>query len=318
MSVSIPRIRVIAGPTAVGKTAYSLRQAERDTVEIISADSRQVYRQLTTGTAKPAPDELARVRHHFVDELDVGTPYSAGQFACQAYGRIAEIIKRGSEPIVVGGGTLYLHALIHGLSPVVPSNPAVRAAIEAQLAAQGPEQLFGELEKVDPSTAATMDKTKTARVMRALEVFQITGTPLSELHDVKVPPPFQFDVKVLTMERPLLYERINHRTDHMLQSGLLDEVRQLLALGIDRKMPVLRTIGYQEALSHLHGEISHAEMVRLIKRNTRRYAKRQLTWLRRYPEYRWIDATKYLKSGWALASGSSHPNPLAAGQITPV
>ncbi|MDE2834556.1 MAG: tRNA (adenosine(37)-N6)-dimethylallyltransferase MiaA [Bacteroidota bacterium] len=289
-----PRIRVIAGPTAVGKTSYSLLLAARRPAEIISADSRQIYRQLTIGTAKPSPAELASVPHHFIDELDVGAPFSAGMFVDQANNRIAAILSRGHEPIVVGGATLYLRALIHGLSPVVPSDPTTRAEIEAQLAADGPQQLYQELLEVDPNAASTMDPTKTARVMRALEVYRITGTPLSAYHAIPPQPAYEFDVTILTLPRQKLYERINRRTDQMLKAGLLDEVRDLHST--NPELPLLQTIGYQEAMAHLAGSIPHVEMVRLIKRNTRRYAKRQLTWFRRYPEYRWMEETDLRRS----------------------
>ena len=293
-----PRIRVIAGPTAVGKTACSQELAAHHPVEIISADSRQIYRQLTIGTAKPGPEELARVPHHFIDELDVGAPFSAGVFADQANNRIAAILARGHEPIVVGGATLYLHALIHGLSPLVSSDPAARAEIEAELAAEGPQELYQKLLQVDPDAASTMDPTKTARVARALEVYRVTGTPLSEYHTITPPPAYQFNVTILTMPREQLYERINSRADLMLNAGLLDEVRNLHSA--NPQLPLLRTIGYQEATAYLAGSITHEEMVRQIKRNTRRYAKRQLTWFRRYPEYRWMDVADFRRSQAAL------------------
>ena len=292
MSAKPIRIRVIAGPTAVGKTAYSLCLTEGREVEIVSADSRQIYRQLTIGTAKPESDALARVRHHFIDELDLSEHYSAGLFALQANERIETIIAKGCEPVVVGGSTLYLHALIHGLSPMAPRDSEIRKELQSQLDADGSERLYDELKQIDHRSAATMDSTKTSRIIRALEVYRITGVPISEFHRYIEPPPYQYDVSVLSMERSQLYERINDRVDRMLQSGLLGEVRKIMESGFDRQIPALRTIGYQEVLAHFYGETSEAEMVRLIKRNTRRYAKRQLTWFRRYPEYRWVDVSK--------------------------
>lgn len=293
MSAGTQPIQVIAGPTAVGKTAYGLRIAEGHDAEIISADSRQIYRQLTIGTAKPDRKELARVRHHFIDELDVGEPFSAGQFASQANDRIADILARGLKPIVVGGATLYLHALVHGLSSVAPSDAVTRADLEAELAAHGPGKLYQALLQVDPRTASTMDKTKTSRVIRALEVYRTTGLPLSEYHATVPPPEYQFEVTVLTMDRSSLYDRINHRVDRMLDAGLVDEVQSLVNSGINWRTPVLQTIGYREVAAHLRGEFEHEEMIRLIKRNSRRYAKRQLTWFRRYAEYRWVDVTEH-------------------------
>ena len=311
MSARTPPIRVIAGPTAVGKTAYGLKLAEDQPVEVISADSRQVYRQMTIGTAKPTPDELARVQHHFIDELDVGAPFSAGAFAHQANQRIADTLARGHQPIVVGGATLYLHALIHGLSPDLPSGAEVRAKLEDELADQGSEALYRELSKVDPQVASTMDHTKTARVMRALEVYRISGVPMSQYHASVEPPRFEYDVLVLTMDRARLYRRINRRVDSMLEAGLLQEVAGLLESGIDWQTPSLRTIGYQESIAHLKGEVTHAEMVRLIKRNSRRYAKRQLTWFRRYGEYRWVDVSNNLEdlSGAGALKAAAQTSP---------
>ena len=279
----------LAGPTAVGKTALSLAIAEQLNAEIISADSRQVYKALKIGTAQPSPGELARVPHHFIGELDLDDGFSAGRFARQANARILTILHRGRMPLVVGGSTLYLQALLHGLSPVPPSDQDVRQTLEARLRSEGNFALYEELKRVDPASAGTLDPTKTQRLIRALEVYHQTGRTLSSYQAQRVPPPYRYDLKVLTMDRTHLYERINARVDRMLAAGLLDEVRRLKAHGYDTATAALRTIGYQEALAYLDQRISRSEMVRLIKRNTRRYAKRQLTWLRRYEARQWID-----------------------------
>lgn len=281
---------ILTGPTAVGKTSLSLELAERLDAEILSADSRQIYRELVIGTAKPTPEERARVPHHFIDELDLGTPFSAGEFARQAYDRIRDIVGRGRRPLVAGGSTLYLHALQYGMADIPPVPLDVRRRIEARLVEEGPDHLFDELNRIDPASAATLDATKTQRLVRALEVYHGTGRPLSSYHEDQPPPPFTFRVIVLKRERPALYARINQRVDQMLERGLLDEVRGLLKRGVNPAEQALRTIGYQEPIAHLHGEIDYGEMVRLIKRNSRRYAKRQLTWFRRYPDYQWIPA----------------------------
>lgn len=275
---------VLTGPTAVGKTELSVRLAERFGAEIVSADSRQVYKELTIGTAKPEPELLARVPHHFIDELHLGEPFSAGIFAEQAETRIREILARGRAPLIVGGSTLYLHALLHGLADVPPVAGEVRAALEERLVREGAHALYRELERVDPPSARTMDPTKTQRLVRALEVFHGTGRPLSDYHREQTPPPFSYRVLVLHRDRAVLYDRINRRVDAMLEAGLLDETRDLLRRGIDPSINALRTIGYREAISFLQGEVPYGEMVRLMKRNTRRYAKRQLTWFRRFFE----------------------------------
>ena len=285
----MPPFPVLTGPTSVGKTALSVQLAQAMNAEIISADSRQVYRELTIGTAKPEADVLARVRHHFIDELDLGEPFSAGQFARKAEARMRAIMDRGCVPLIVGGSALYLHALIHGLADVPPVPPEVRTSVEARLAGEGAQALYQELERVDPASARTMDPTKTQRLVRALEVFHGTGRPLSFYHEAQKPPPFRYRVYILHRDRPDLYNRINRRVDLMLEAGLLDEVRGLLERGADPTANPLRTIGYQEAIAFLQGEVSYEEIVRLIKRNTRRYAKRQLTWFRRFPHFHWID-----------------------------
>ena len=282
---------VLTGPTAVGKTTLSLDIAERLGAEIISVDSRQIYRELTIGTAKPGAEELARVPHHFIDELDLGSPFSAGAFARQAYARIRDILSRGRVPLMVGGSTLYLHALQFGLADIPPVPSDVRARLEERILKEGAEVLFAELQQRDPVTVATLDPTKTQRLIRALEVLYATGRPLSAYLAEQQPPPFRFKVVVLTRDRAALYDRIDQRVDAMLDRGLLDEVRGLLHR--DPSLNALQTIGYQEPLAYLRGEIAYDEMVRLIKRNTRRYAKRQWTWFRRYPEYRWVDVFSF-------------------------
>lgn len=289
-------IIVLTGPTAVGKTDLSLHVAETVDAEIISADSRQIYRGLDVGTAKPSQRELARVRHHFVDELDLGEPYSAGAFYQQACARIAEIYGRGKTPLVVGGSTLYIHALKHGLADIPNVPPRVRRSLERRLEHEGGEALYAELRAVDPRSAATMDETKSQRLVRALEVYVATGRPLSSYYRTQESPSHAFTTFVLHRDRAALYDRINRRVDAMLERGLLDEVRSILAAGYDPTLNPLQTIGYQEPIAFLNGHIAIGEMVRLIKRNSRRYAKRQLTWFRRDEENVWIDAARPVDS----------------------
>ena len=281
----------LVGPTAVGKTALSLSLAEALDAEIISADSRQVYREITIGTAKPSPAEQARVPHHFIDELPLGADFSAGTFAEVANERIRDILDRGHCPIIVGGSTLYIHALQYGLADIPEVDKSVRAQIEQRLEREGAEALYQELQQVDPEQAASMDPTKTHRLIRALEVYHGTGRPLTYYYENQPEPPFDYQTIVLNRDRQRLYERIEQRVDQMLDRGLLDEVRDIMELDVDLTQPPLKTIGYKEPIRYLNGEISYDEMVRLIKRNSRRYAKRQLTWFRRYDEYTWLDAS---------------------------
>ncbi len=280
---------ILTGPTAVGKTALSLELAEKMGAEIISADSRQVYKRLNIGTAKPTPEELARAPHHFIDELPLDEPFSAGEFARQAVARIREIVGRGRVPLVVGASGLYLKALQFGLADIPEVSCEMRQDIEARLEGEGARALFEELRSVDPEAAATMDPTKTQRLVRALEVYHGTGKPLTFYHENHPEPPFSFSTVVLHRERKELYERINKRVEYMLDKGLLQEVKELLEDGYSQQLNPLRTIGYREPIRHLRGEISYDEMARLIKRNTRRYAKRQLTWFRRFEEFEWME-----------------------------
>ena len=290
--MSAPPVYALTGPTAVGKTALSLALAERLNAEIVSCDSRQVFRELTIGSAKPSADELARARHHFVDEMDLGDSWSAGTFASAAEARIAEIHARGRRALVVGGSTLYLHALAHGLSPLPAANLALREELNAVAETEeGRLALFQELREVDPEAASTLDATKSQRLVRFVEVYRSSGRPASAYWREASPP--RFDVRVVVLDRPReeLYARIHSRVDAMLEAGLMDEVRQLRESGWTRdSAPAMRTIGYQEPLRYLNGELEWDEMVDVLKRNTRRYAKRQLTWFRRQPSYMWLPA----------------------------
>jgi len=283
----------IAGPTAVGKTALSLDVAEALGAEIVSVDSRQVYEELTIGTAKPSAEAQERVPHHFIGERTLHEPLSAGAYAEAANDRIQSILDRGARPLIVGGATLYLHALQYGLADVPDVDDAVRERLNERLEKEGKQALYDELCEVDPTQAEKADPTKTQRVIRALEVYHGTGNPLTYYYENQPEPPFSYTTIVLNRDREKLYDRINRRVDQMLAEGLLDEVRAVMEMeGVQLDEPPLSTIGYREPIQHLRGEIDDDEMVRLVKRNTRRYAKRQLTWFRRYDEYHWRDATE--------------------------
>lgn len=284
---------ILTGPTAVGKTDLSLRLAQELGAEIISADSRQIYRELTIGTAKPDAATLAAVPHHFIDERTLGEPFSAGTFAREAEDRIRAITSRGRVPLVVGGSTLYLHALQYGLAAIPPIDASVRHALQDRLEREGANKLFDELQAVDPAAAATLDPTKTQRLIRALEVYHGTGRPISTFHADQPPPPFSFRTIVLTRPREELYQRIERRVDQMIADGLIDEVRSILDAGFDPSLNALQTIGYQEVIAYLQDQVPFDEMVRLIKRNTRRYAKRQLTWFRRIDGALWVEPSSF-------------------------
>lgn len=282
-------IIAILGPTAVGKTELAISIAERINAEIISADSRQIYKQLNVGTATPSASELERVPHHFINELNIGDPFSAGQFATEAADRMESIIANGKQPLVVGGSTLYVEALLHGLSDIPTTSVETRTALMERLELKGPIVLFEELTSVDPISAATMDATKTQRVVRALEVYHDTGRPLSWYHARTPSPKFSYLPIVVNRPREMLYDRINNRVDTMLDLGLVEENRRLMNDSDNIEYNPLKTIGYREPMAYLRGEISYEQMVLMVKQNSRRYAKRQITWFRRRNDYRWID-----------------------------
>lgn len=292
MSRQLGVIPIIAGPTAVGKTSTSLSVALARNAEIISADSRQIYREFSIGTASPTREDCRLVRHHFVREIGIGDDFSAGIFASRVFGRIGSIANRGHNVLVTGGSTLYVHALIHGLSDIPAVDPEFRIALNQRLQKEGSTVLFDELVRVDPDFAETLDSSKSQRIIRGLEVFLGTGTPLSHFH---TPPPdqgYRFKLFVLYRDRKILYERINLRVETMIKSGLLEELQNILKSGFDVSDNAFRTIGYQELIPVLDGEYSLQDGIELIKRNSRRYAKRQLTWYKRYENALWIDVDK--------------------------
>lgn len=300
--MTAPPVYVLTGPTAVGKTGISLALARQLNAEILSADSRQVYRTLTIGTAKPSRTELAAVRHHFIDELDLGEPFSAGRFAEEAGDRIRALHAEGKGALVVGGSTLYVEALVHGLAAIPDIDPGIRTALTERLEGGEMDGLYRELQSLDPVAAERLDPTKTQRVIRALEVCIGTGVPFSRYQRERVPPPYTAIVAVLDRPRSELYERVNRRVDTMLERGLLAENQALLDAHIPPDLNPLRTIGYQEPMAHLRGEIGYDEMVARLKQNTRRYAKRQLTWLRRRPSYDRVDLKSFTSSDEAAAA----------------
>ena len=289
MNDARPTIVVLVGPTASGKTAVSLPLAQLIHAEILSADSRQIYRYLDIGTAKPTPSERSRVPHHFIDIRNPDEEYNAGLYGEEGREAITRILGRGRVPLVVGGSGLYIQSLVDGFFDGPPADPDFRAQAMERLRSEGVLPLLKDLEKVDPDSAASIDPTKPRRVVRALEVFHITGIPLSVLHRERKPEiPFVPLFFGLELDRAGLYQRINTRCERMMEGGLLDEVESLVAAGYTASLNALKTVGYAEAFAYRRGEISYEDMVRLFKQNSRRYAKRQLTWFRRDARIRWI------------------------------
>lgn len=257
--------------------------------EIVSADSRQVYKLLDIGTAKPSPADRRRIRHHFVDELLPDRDFNAGEFGLQGRDRIDQIIRRHRLPIVVGGSGFYVQSLIDGFFEGPGADKEYRAFLERRLAVEGIAALIETLKEIDPETASRIDPTKPRRIIRALEVFHLTGKRLSELHrEKRVTIDFHFAMYGLDWPRPLLYKRIDARCNVMLQNGLLKEVEELERKGYSDALNSLNTVGYAEAFAYRRGEIGYDELVRLFKQNSRRYAKRQLTWFRKDRRICWI------------------------------
>ncbi len=280
---------MLVGPTASGKTTVAMELAKLIPSEIISADSRQIYKYLDIGTAKPTRAQRNTVPHHFVDELPPDRDFSAGEFGERAARVVDEIFARDRTPLVVGGSGLYVQALIDGFFEGPGADKEFREALEARIAAGELPQLMEELRTIDPVSAGRIDPTKPRRIVRALEVYHITGKPLSQLHrEAQREITFTPVLFGLAWDRKALYDRINRRCEEMLRAGLLAEVESLERRGYTVRLNALNTVGYAEAFQYRRGEISYEEMVRLFKQNTRRYAKRQLTWFRRDKRIRWI------------------------------
>jgi len=280
---------VLVGPTASGKTLVSLHLAPMLNAEIISADSRQVYRHLDIGTAKPTPAERSEVPHHLIDELPPDKEFNAGEFGVRGREVIDAIIARGHVPLVVGGSGLYIQSLVDGFFEGPGADWEYRAHLEEKIRQGKLSELISELRIVDPDSAGRIDPTKPRRIVRALEVYHIAGKPLSVLQkEGKIAVHFTPRFFGLEWERAELYHRINMRCEEMLNAGLLDEIQKLEAMGYGPSLNALRTVGYAEGFAFQRGEISYDEMVRLFKQNSRRYAKRQMTWFRRDERVRWI------------------------------
>lgn len=300
------QVLVLLGPTASGKTTLSIALAQLLGGEIISADSRQVYRYLDIGTAKPKPDQRALVRHYFIDELDPDEVFNAGEFGTRGREVIEDMLARSKVPIVVGGSGLYIYSLIDGLFEGPGADREFRESMEERIRAYGVQPLLEELKEVDPAAAERADLTKPRRIIRALEVYHLTGRPISEHHRAQeVHIQFVPVIFGLAWERKQLYARIERRCEQMLAEGLLDEVEHLETLGYDSSLNALKTVGYAEASAYRRGKISYTELVRLFKQNTRRYAKRQLTWFRRDSRIIWVQLAENTRFD-AVASAIAH------------
>ena len=287
--MALPKVAVMVGPTAVGKTAVALELAAGPGGEIVNADSMQVYRGLDIGTAKPTPEERARVRHHLVDVADPDEPYDAARYSEAGRAVIARLHQAGVPPLVAGGTGLYIKALLAGLFQQDQGVRKVRPRLARELAAQGLPALWARLQSLDPATAARLAPGDTYRIVRALEVVEATGRPLSDWHAAHDFQDRPYETVKLGLELPReeLYRRIEARVEAMLAQGWLEEVRHLLERYPPEIKP-LQALGYRHLVAHLAGSLSLDEAAELTKIDTRHYAKRQLTWFRADPEVRWF------------------------------
>ena len=279
---------VLVGPTACGKTALALALADRCPLEVVSADSRTVYRWMDIGTAKPTADELARVPHHLVDVVDPDEPFTLAQYQTAALAAIERVFERGRQPVLVGGAGLYVSAVCDGLRlPEVPPDDVFRRRLEERARAEGWQALQADLGRVDPESAQRIEPRNVRRVIRALEVHHATGIPFSAFQQ-RTAPPFKPVFIGLDVDRQELYRRIDTRIDDWLAQGFIEEVQRLLSRGYAEKLPSMSGIGYREIARLLRGELTLEEATRQVKHATHQYARRQLTWFRRDQRVQWL------------------------------
>lgn len=285
-----PFLISIVGPTAVGKTALSIELASMFETEIISADSRQFYKEMTIGTAKPTQEELRAVPHHFINSHSIEELYSAGEYGRDALDVIDQVHKEHALAIAVGGSGLYLKAIWEGFDEMPEVGEGVRVELNAELEANGVDALAAELLQKDPVYHAQVDLQNGQRLVRALEVIRSTGLPFSSFRKASTASlPYQHLKIGLNMEREVLFDRINIRMDMMIEEGLFEEAEKLYPY---RAHNALQTVGYSEIFDYLDGAYDREEAIRLLKRNSRRYAKRQLTWFRKYDDVHWFEPSK--------------------------
>lgn len=284
--MNIKRLAVIVGPTGSGKTDVSIRLARHYGAPVLSTDSRQVYRGMPIGTAQPTADQLQAAEHHFIASRDISENLSCGEYEVQALALLERLFVLHDRVVAVGGSGLYVRALCEGMDDLPQADEVLRARLAERLNAEGVAALADELRMLDPVYYAEVDRSNPARVVRALEVCLQSGRPYSELRTgVRRRRPFEIAKIGIDLPRDILYERIDRRVEQMLRDGLEAEARRLYP---HRRLNALQTVGYREFFDYFDDRISYDEAVEQIKRNTRRYAKRQLTWFRRDPEIRWF------------------------------
>jgi tRNA dimethylallyltransferase len=286
------KLIVIVGPTAVGKTGVAIEVAERLKTEIVSADSRQIYKELEIGTAKPTVEELARVKHHFINTKSIEEDYNAGQYGGEAMAVIEKLFEVYDNLILCGGSGLYVKALLEGFDEMPEITVEMRKQVIDEYATNGLDWLQAEVKKIDPSYFEEVDVQNPQRLMRALELYRAAGKPMSELRKKeKKELPFEVVKVGLELPREELYERIDARMDKMIEQGLFEEAERFYAR---KELNALQTVGYREIFGFMEGEYDRDEAIRLLKRNSRHYAKRQMTWFKRDVEIRWRRADEVI------------------------
>lgn len=294
----LPKICILAGPTAVGKTDISLALARNLCGEIISADSAQVYKYMNIGTAKLSQDEMQGIKHYMIDEVTPDMDFSVALFREKAEEYIRDISERGKLPIITGGTGLYINSLINNLNFTdFISDDEFREEMQELACRKGPLYVHGMLETIDTASYNKLHPNDLRRVIRALEVYKHTGKPISYYQEEsrKQPPRYEFAYIALTLDRKKLYDRIDARVDGMISEGLIEEVEGLIKMGYNTGMNSMQALGYKEISDYLQGVVSLDETIRILKRNTRHYAKRQLTWFRRDARINWINIDNFFK-----------------------
>ena len=288
------QIIIIAGPTAVGKTEYAIETAKTINGEIVSADSMQLYKYMDIGSAKPTAEELSEVKHYLVDEIDPREKFSVAQYQKLAKAAIREIFDKGRVPVISGGTGLYINSLMYEMDfAAPPSDEAFRKELEDTALKKGRDYLHSKLAELDPDAAARIHPNNVKKVIRAIEAAQ-NGNKIKDFNNAQIPAA-DYDVLPagLTRDRAELYERINRRVDILIERGLADEVSSLMQMGLGYDDISMKGIGYKEIIGSLEGKYTIDEAIELIKKNTRHYAKRQLTWLRRYDNIKWFNLSSY-------------------------
>ena len=288
MNTANKTLIVIAGPTAVGKTAIAIQVAKHYNTVVLSADSRQFYREMSIGTAKPDADELAAVKHHFIDSHSIKENFSVGDFEKQALALLDELFKEYDAVVMAGGSGLYIKAVCEGFDNLPVADPGIRHKLNQDFTELGIRHLQERLKEVDPDYYEQVDIQNPQRLIRALEVFETTGKPISYYRKSTVNKrPFNVVKIGLNLPRDILYQKINYRVDKMIELGLIDEVKSLIP---HRSLNALNTVGYSELFDHFDGNIDLESALELIKQNTRHFAKRQLTWFRKDKDIHWLEA----------------------------